>query len=94
MGEMWKRTASLFIWQLPAFFFVYSLLPGSGIWIIVGLIVWFLLSMTWFAVANREAGKKWLYFPLACIIAAAGQFLSWIGFLAWLFHGEFRLFPS
>lgn len=87
MSEITKRFVLLFIGQLPAFHVVYALLPGYGIWIIILLIVWVLAWMTWFTIANQHVKKKWLYLPLALIIAIAGQLLSWITFLIRLIHG-------
>lgn len=87
MGGTLRRLVLLFFGQLPAFYLVYALLPGYGIWIFIALLIWILITMTWFAVTNRHSKKQWLYLPLALIISVAGQLVSWIIFLFLFLNG-------
>ncbi|WP_274364137.1 hypothetical protein [Paenibacillus thermotolerans] len=91
MSEIVKRNVVLFpvlfALQFLAFHLAYDFFPGDGVRIHIFLIVWFLVWVTWFAAAYRQAKRKWLYFTLILILSVAGQFLSWISFLYFLFHG-------
>jgi hypothetical protein len=86
-SEIVKRYWILFALQLPVFHLAYAVFPGDGTLIIPSLIIWVLVSMTWFTISNQPMHKKWLHIPFAFLISVAGQLLSWISFLIRLIHG-------
>lgn len=87
MSAIVKRYLVLFVTQLSAFHIAYALFLADSLRTIIFLIVWLLAWMTWFIIANQHVKKKWLHIPLAFIISATAQVLSWISFLYLLFAG-------